>query len=131
MENSKSVNQQGRLIIPQESIEKLSFIFSALFSALVEEVEISVLFIKDCDKQIEVNIFIDQILRLVDNEEYIDLDDIFLHRILSEYEGFHASGYVTSLDQSKYPIEILYLGTSDFGVYKIDTKSPYLNPRFN
>ncbi len=130
MENSKSVNQQGRLIIPQESIEKLSFIFSALFSALVEEVEISVLFIKDCDKQIEVNIFIDQIFRLVDNEEYIDLDDILIHRILSEYEGFRASGYITSLDHSKYPIEILCLGTGDFGVYKIDFKSPYLNPRF-
>jgi hypothetical protein len=127
METPKSVNHQGRLIVPEDSIAKLAIVFSSL----IKEAEISVLFIRDGGKQIEVNVFVDQVLRIADKEEYLDIYDIFLHRILSEYDGFRASGYVVSLDQSKCPIEILYLSTGEFGVYKIDTESKYLNPRFN
>ncbi len=127
MNNEESVNLQGVLTFPEESLEKIKL----LYRTWVYDTQVTATLKKDQGEEICIQVFVDHVSKHAADEEFNGIGDIFLKHILYEKEGLLVLGYVKDEKEGKkFPIEILYTALNGFGVYRIDPESDYEPPEY-
>lgn len=125
MSNEESVMPQGMLTLSKESLGRIKL----LCLTWVDGIQVTATLKKDPDKEISIQVFVDHVSRYATDEDFDDIEDIFLKHILYEKEGLLVLGYVKDMEGGKkFPIEILYIASIEFGVYRIDTEAKYEPP---
>lgn len=130
MSNIQSGIQHGKLVLPEESLDKIK----SLSENWVDKTQMLAILLRGENEGIEISVHIDQILTFGENEEdSSDIEEIFLNHILSDYGGVIVKGRTFDLEGVEWSIEILYLFSGGFGVYRfhLDPVHPTIDPSMN
>lgn len=119
--------QHGKLVLPEESLDKIK----SLSVEWVEKTEITIILAtEDNSDDVSVDIFIDRIVVFLkddDEDGCLDVGDILLQHLLSEYGGICIEGHIFDSRGVKWLVEIMYLLSGGFGAYKIYPESEKIN----
>jgi len=125
MRNKEYIMQHGKLVLSEQALEKIK----SLSTEWVEKTEITIMLTTGDNNTLPVDVIVDRIVVFLKNDEdqCLDVDDIFLQHLLSEYGGISFEGHVYDSEGAKWLVEIMYLLWGDFGVYKIHLESDNVN----